>query len=391
MTFPLDRLRADTPSCLSHVHLNNAGASPTPEPVHRAVLRHLELERRIGGYAAQDAAEAELAAFPAEAAALIGAEGPDEIAFAENATRAWDMAFYGLPLKSGDRVIVHASDYASNHLAIVQRAARDGIAIDAAPSDAFGQVDAEAVARLIGPRTRLIALTHCPSQSGLINPAAAIGRIAREAGVPFLLDACQSVGQLDVDVRDIGCDMLCATGRKFLRGPRGTGFLYVRRSFLESLDPPFADLHSAALDPDGSLVFARGARRFETWERNVAGVIGLAEAIRYARAIGLPAIEARVRGLAAGLRSALTETPGFDCLDVGAELSGIVTFRHRRESPADTAARLRRAGIHVSVAVPAHAPPDFAERIGAPVVRASVHCFNDEDDLERLMTALSEA
>lgn len=390
MTFPIERLRADTPSCKNYVHLNNAGASPMPEPVYQSVLRHLDLERRIGGYAAHDVAHAEVDNFYREAAELIGADGPDEIAFVENATRAWDMAFYGLRFRPGDRIITHASEYASNYLAMVQRATREGIIIDLAPSDETGQIDEDAVRRLIGPRTRLIALTHCPTQGGLINPAETIGRIANENAVPFLLDACQSAGQLDLNVKKLHCDMLCVTGRKFLRGPRGTGFLYVRRSMLEHLDPPFADLHSANLTPEGHLLQAGGAQRFETWERNIAGVIGLAEAIRYARTVGLPAIEARVRNLASNLRSMLAETDSFHCFDTGPDLSGIVTFRHHMEAATDTAARLRRAGVHVSVSSALHAPLDFSTRIGAPVVRASIHCFNDRGDLERLLSALKE-
>lgn len=389
MTFPIDRLRADTPSCKNYVHLNNAGASPMPEPVYRAVLRHLDLERRIGGYAAHDVAQTEIENFYLEAAELIGAEGPDEIAFVENATRAWDMAFYGLRFQPGDRIVTHISEYSSNYLAMVQRAERDGVIIDLAASDPSGQVDIASVKELIGSRTRLIALTHCPTQGGLINPVESIGQLAKENGIPFLLDACQSVGQLDLDVKKIGCDMLCATGRKFLRGPRGTGFLFVRRSMLEQLDPPFADLHSANLGPESGLVRSPGAQRFETWERNTAGMIGLTQAIRYARSLGLPAIEARVRNLAGNLRRTLANTDNFDCFDTGTDMSGIVTFRHRTEPAAETAGRLRRAGVHVSVASPLHAPLDFAERIGGPLVRVSIHCFNDQSDLARLIAVLN--
>jgi selenocysteine lyase/cysteine desulfurase len=384
----IEMLRADTPSCKAYVHANNAGASPVPEPVHQAVLRHLELERRIGGYAAQEAAAQDLAAFYTEAAALIGAAS-DEIASTENATRAWDMAFYGMPLAKGDRILTHASEYVSNVLAMLQRARLIGVEIDFAPSDASGQVDVAAMEAMIGPRTRLIALTHVPTSGGLVNPAEEVGRIARQHDIPYLLDACQSVGQIDIDVDSINCDMLCATGRKFLRGPRGTGFLHVRKQMIDRLEPPFLDLWAADWTAADAYEMQPTARRFETFERHVAGQIGLMEAIRYARAIGVPQIEARITALAEDLRQRLRALASVRLHDPGARRCGIVTFTLNDETPSQTALRLKRAGIMVSVTPLAYARIDFADRGLKAVVSASLHCFNDADDLGRLVAAVA--
>lgn len=380
----IERIRADTPGCDSVVHFNNAGASPTPEPVHQAVLRHLDLERRIGGYAAQEAAAQDLAAFYTETAALIGA-APEEIAFTENATRAWDMAFYGMTFAPGDRILTHASEYVSNVLAMLQRAKTAGAQIDFAPSDATGQIDVAAMEAMITPATRLIALTHVPTSGGLVNPAGDVGKIARRHNISFLLDACQSVGQIDIDVGRIGCDMLCATGRKFLRGPRGTGFLYMRKGMIDRLEPPFLDLWAADWTAADAYEMQPTARRFETFERNVAGQIGLTEAIRYARTLGLPQIEARITALADDLRQRLGALQGVHLHDTGARRCGIVTFTVEGEAATETAVRLRRAGVMVSVTPRAYARIDFEERDLEAVVRASVHCFNDAGDLERLI------
>jgi cysteine desulfurase/selenocysteine lyase len=235
-------VRADTPSCEQIIHFNNAGASLMPDPVFDAITSHLELERKIGGYEAARIASGELESMYSEFAALLRVQ-PREIAYMENATRAWDMAFYGLNLGQGDRVLTHGSEYSSNYLALLQQSKRRGFEIDLVPSAEHGQIDVDAIEEMIKPETRLIALTHVPTQGGLVNPAEAVGKIAREHKLLYLLDACQSVGQIDLDVSKIGCHMLSGTGRKFLRGPRGTGFLYVASDVIEQIDPPFSDMH----------------------------------------------------------------------------------------------------------------------------------------------------
>ncbi|MEM9157358.1 MAG: aminotransferase class V-fold PLP-dependent enzyme [Cyanobacteria bacterium P01_F01_bin.33] len=385
----IERVRADTPACEHVLHFNNAGASLMPAPVFDAVQRVLHEENSVGGYEAERRASEDLAAFYTEFAGLLNAE-VDEIAYVENATRAWDMAFYGLDLRAGDRVITHGSEYASNYLAFLQQAKRRDLCIDIAPSDRFGQIDLEGLERLITPKTKLIAITHVPTQGGLINPALDVGKVARRHNLLYMLDACQSVGQIDVDVKAIGCDVLSGTGRKFLRGPRGTGFLYVRRKVLQQIDPPFLDLRAAVWTGPQSYELADGARRFENWESFVAGRVGLMAAVRYARQIGLGAIEERVTMLAETLRQSLGMVKGVTVHDLGQKKCGIVTFQKAGVEPSQTAEVLRAKQINVSVSSLPSARLDLGERGLQSLVRASVHYFNTENEIDRFARAVDE-
>jgi cysteine desulfurase / selenocysteine lyase len=390
VAFDVERARRDTPGVATVAHFNNAGAALPPVQVTDAVITHLRREAAIGGYEAAAAAADEVDRTYGAVAELIGARS-DEIAVMENATQAWDMAFYGLSFRPGDRILTARAEYASNVIAFLQLAARTGAVVEVVDNDESGQLSITDLRRRLshgnGP-VKLVAVTHVPTQGGLVNPAEDIGTATREAGVPYLLDACQSVGQLPIDVERIGCDVLSATGRKYLRGPRGTGFLFVRRDFLDHIDPPFLDLHSATWTGPDTYAVRPDARRFENWEANYAAKIGLGVAVDYALAWGLDAIEARVTALADGLRELLSELPGVRVHDQGSRRCGIVTFGIDGVSAQDIQHRLHTHGVNVSVSLVDYARFDLPHRGLGDVVRASVHYYNTEHELDRLLNAL---
>ena len=383
------RARAETPGCQDVLHFNNAGASLMPQVVVEAVKQHLDLEARIGGYEAADQAEHAWERVYDAAAALLGCSR-DEIAIVENATRAWDMAFYAVPLAAGDRVLTARAEYVSNYLAYLQVARKTGASVEVIPSDASGQVDVDALARMMDGRVKLVSVTHVPSTGGLVNPIEEIGRLARAGGALFLVDACQSAGQIPLDVDRIGCDMLSATGRKFLRGPRGTGLLYVRRTVLERLEPPFVDLQAAEWTSAGTYQWRADARRFENWETSYAGKIGLACAIDYALGWGLEAIQARTFALAASLREQLGALRGVRLHDLGVVKCGIVTFTVEGLDASAVRASLLAQRMNTSVSRVEYARLDMEPRGLERMVRASVHYYNTEDEVERFAVAVAK-
>jgi cysteine desulfurase/selenocysteine lyase len=383
----IPRLRAETVGCEQSVFFNNAGASLQPRAVVARVIEHLRLEEQIGGYEAADRVGSELEGLYGSVARLLNCAA-EEIALQENSTRAWEMAFYSLRFSPGDRIVTAASEYASNYIAFLQMAQRTGVEICVVESDQSGEIDLEALKRLLDERVKLIALTHLPTNGGLVQPAAQVGELARGAHIPFLLDATQSAGQMHLDVKALGCDMLCATGRKYLRGPRGSGFLYVRSEMMAQMEPPMLDLRAATWVALDKFEIRGDARKFETWESSAAIRLGLGVAIEYALALGLKNIERRVQGLAARLREQLANIKGVTVRDLGRVRSGIVTFSYEGHPAGKVLQWLQANGIAARVTERSATLIDMGQRGLDELVRASVHYYNTEWEIERLCTAL---
>ncbi len=390
----VDLARSLTPGCETVLHLNHAGASLLPQPVLDAVITHLQLEAQTGGYEAAEHAAALVERTYAALGELIGAD-PSEIALMDSSTRAWDMAVYSLPIAPQDRVLISRAEYGANAIALLQLQRRTGCQLVLVEDDQHGQIDLEALERALGADdTAMVALVHVPTQGGLVNPAVEVGRLCREAGVLFVLDACQSVGQLPLDVRELGCGVLAGNGRKFLRGPRGTGFLYMHPELIRRVEPVMLDLHAATWTAPDRYEVRDDARRFEMWESDVAARIGLGVAVDHALGWGIDAIAERNATLAAGLRARLAEVPGVEVHDRGEQLCAITTFTVAGVEAEVVRARLRAVGVNVSVSVATSAQLDLPHRGLDALVRASLHYITTDDELDRfadLLTAIARS
>lgn len=383
---PIDRrieqLRNETPGCRQRLHLNNAGAALSPAPVQQALLDHLALEQQLGGYeAAEEAADA-IDRFYRETGRLLNCEAR-EIAWAENASAAWNTLLQTLRLEPGDRIVTGQAEYAGNYLSMLHLARQKQITIDVIPNRPDGRIDLQRLETALDSRVRLIALTHVASQNGTVQPAVQIGKLARRHRICYLLDAAQSAGQMPLDVQEIGCDMLVGTGRKFLRGPRGSGFLYVRYDLIEHLEPLRVDLHSARWISEQEYRFRGDARRFESFECPIAGKIALGRAMAYANEQGLADIHSRVVTLAQRLRNDLAAIPGISMHEAMHADSGIVTFNCPGMDADTVYRRLREQGINTSVARYDNTRFDFQRRGLGDINRASVHYYNTEEEVDR--------
>ncbi len=387
MTFDLQRARLETPGTAHVLHFNNAGSALPSQPVLDATIAYLQREAQIGGYEAAAEAYEALEHTSSAAARLIGAQR-SEIALTESADSAWNRAFYSLPLKPGDRVLTSTAEYQSNYIIYLQAQQRLGITIEVVPNDDSGQLDVAALRQMLNERVKLISITHVPTSGGLVNPASEIGKVAREYGILYLLDACQSVGQMPLNVEAIGCDLLSATGRKYLRAPRGTGFLYVRNAIVDQLEPLTLSGFSADWTGPSTYHVHSGARRFENFESNKAAVVGLGVAIDYAMQWGLDTIWQRVRTLASDLRIRLAALPGIQVYDRGLVQCGIVTFTIEGREPAALQRLLSEQHINVSTTSRKFALLDLSERGLENAVRASVHYYNSEEEVERFIQAI---
>jgi len=382
--------RSRTRGAADSHHLNSAGSSLPSVAVVDTVIEHLRREERHGGYEAAAMVKDRVDAVYGAAGRMIGASA-EEVALFDSASTALRVFFDLLRADGARRVVASATTYVSHALHILSAGRHDDVDLVVVPTAADGRIDLDLLDRVLGEGPpALLTVAHIPTSSGLVEPAELIGEVAARHGATYLLDATQSVGHLSIDVTRIGCDALVTTGRKFLRAPRGTGFGYVRRGLLDRLEPLAPDVRGAEWTGADQWRLADTARRYETWENSVAGRLGLGVALEEASERGSEATEHWLRARAAVVRAGLLEIPGVALADPSGADSAIITFAIDGVDSLRVVETLRTRGVRV-VSVPAsHAQWDLGARALPAVVRASLHVYNDDGDVDVFLAAVRE-
>ena len=392
-TAQVEEWRADTPGCAHRTHLNNAGAGLMPRPVTDAMVAHLRLEAEIGGYEAADARAGAVGATYDALAQLVGA-APRNIAIVGSATAGFIQTVSSFDFVPGDAIVTTRSDYTSYQIQYLALAQRLGVRVLHAEDAAQGGVDPDSVRDLLrreGDLVKLVAVSWIPTHSGLVQDVESVGAVCSEFGVPYSIDACQAVGQVPIDVAALRCDYLSVTARKFLRGPRGIGFLYASDRALARGDHPlFIDMRGATWVAPDRYEIADTARRYENWEFSYALVLGLGAAAQYALSVGVEVAQARAFALGARLRDLLEAVPGVQVLDRGRELCAIVTARIGERNASDVVQQLRARGINTAATLQWYGLLDLGERGVTSAVRISPHYYNTDSELELVVEALGE-
>ena len=387
----IEQIRQDTIGCHDKIFLNSAGSSLMPKIVMEKMTEYLKQEELYGGYAVAKDRAGQINEFYSEIGKLINCEAKN-IAFMYNATDSFSKALSSIPFREGDVILTTNDDYISNHIAFLSLQKRFGIEILRAENLPNGDIDFDNFELLVTThKPKLVAITHIPTNSGLIQNAEKVGEICSANSIWYLLDACQSVGQIVVDVQKIKCDFLSSTGRKFLRGPRGTGFLFISNKVInEKLEPLFIDMRGATWTSSDTYELQMSGKRFEEWEFSYASLVGLTEAVKYANSIGIQEIEAKNASISKKLRSNLSKIPQLLVMDKGSRLCSIITFYINGIALQDLSSYLEENSIFHSVTVKSHAIIDLTNKGVDWVIRLSPHYFNTMEDIEKVTALLSQ-
>jgi selenocysteine lyase/cysteine desulfurase len=389
MSLNIEQLRADTPGTQAVIHFNNAGCSLPVKDSIDIITEYLQLEATLGGYEVKTKYENIINEFYTEAARLINASD-DEIAIVGNASDGINKMLHSIPWEAGDVILTTEVEYGNCYLNYLKLKEEKGIGVQIVPSDDDGNILLKKMEEMISPNVKLIAVTHIPTNSGLIIPAEEIGKLAKKHNILYLLDACHSVGHIQIDLEKIQCDFLSTTSRKYLRGPRGMGFIYVRKEILKKLKPATLDMVTGHWKDADSYDLDCDIKIFEHWEKSYALVLGFSKALSYLNNLGIENTWKRIQHLSSYLRSELEKIGGIEVTDIGKNQCGIVTFCMAGVEPEALVNALSQQGINLSASLRFSSVIDMDKRGLTGVCRASVHYYNTEDEIDILVEKVEQ-
>jgi selenocysteine lyase/cysteine desulfurase len=391
----IKKFRDETTGCRFVNHLNNAGAGLMPDVVTRAILEHTKLEAQLGGYEASDAREEAILDFYNQAALLINAK-PTNIAFTASATDSFSRALSSIPFQAGDTILTDRDDFISNQVQFLSLEKRLGVKLVRVNNAEEGGIDLNDLQeKLQSIKPKLLAITHIPTNSGQVQPAEKIATIWSDFKKDhlrswYILDVCQSIGQRNINVQKLKCDFLSVTNRKFLRGPRGTGFLYISDETLaDELEPMFIDMRGADWTSENKYQQQKTAKRFEDWEFAYSLVIGSAKAIEYCRNAGIDKITGAINLLSTHLRSSLANNSKIRLLEKSPDVSSSVTLTVAGLSPDKIVNELRSKHINVVASYRQFAVLDFNDKNVDWAIRVSPHYYNTIDEVNTFVSEMN--
>ena len=373
-----------------NIHFNNAGSSLSKKIVLSEIYNYLALEKRIGGYEAQDLEHKKLEKFYTNVSKLINSD-ESEISFLTNSTLAWNLVFNSIPLKKTDNIIIFENEYSSNYISILKRR-RLFNKLLVIKIKKKGLVDLEDLEKKINADTKLLSVNHIASQCGNVFPVKKIGEIlkSKNKNAIYIVDGCQSIGQIKIDVKNINCDFFTASGRKYLRGPRGTGFLYMKKSITNKIDPIFLDMSSSNIDKDNRIVTRISSRFMENFEHSPALKLGLSTAIEQSLVIGIKNINKRIIKLSEYFRSKVLSNKNLVLMESKDSLSGINTMYFNGNDVSDIFKHLSKLGIRTYISNEKTSTLYFKKIKKKNILRISFHYFNTKKEIDCLVKVLDD-
>jgi cysteine desulfurase / selenocysteine lyase len=375
-------------------YLNNAGAGIMSTKTYEVIINYLKLEREIGAYHAAAKSKTLSDNFYINAAKLINANSPSEIAYMDSASRGWNMIVYGTPLKKGDTILTLSSEFGTNLITLFNYAKLNDFKVCVIKCDINGSFLIEEIENKLKEGAKLIAISHAVAHGSIINPVEEIGKLAKKYGAYYIVDGCQTVGQIKVDVQSIQCDAYMTTGRKWLCGPRGTGFLYVKSS--SQMRTTQLDLASADLIFDDNLNLIRievrnDAKQFELWEKSFANLLGLSSAIEECLESKIEVISVKIQELSNKLRFAASSNENIKLIGKTISLSGILGFYlddYSKESYVQN--EFDKFDLRISTMSDWDCPMHFPKNGANKIFRLSPHFYTDNDTIEKACEIISK-